>query len=302
MPEYQFGTFALGQKSPFHFKAGIYLIRNTRSGKVYVGSAVYLYGRMRHHARRLELGLHRNTHIQSAWNKDGPISFSFAALLYCAPEHLIFFEQRAIDSFLESAGRRSLYNLDLVAGSALGRHHSEETKAKIKVGRTGIPHSEETKAGYREARKGTRPPELCFIRSREATKGKSQSAEHVAKRAAANTGKKRTAEQNAKMSAAKMGIGKGRSLSPEQKAKLRAANLGRKLSEEHKAKLSAARKGKKFPGMTSKRGIRLSPEHRAKISAGNMGRVVSAETIAKIKATKLSRKQSSKNAQGRLFL
>jgi group I intron endonuclease len=132
-------------RSEISGKSGIYIIKNNLNDMIYVGSAVYLQGRYNHHVRRLSVNKHKNIHLQNAWNKYGSEVFSFIVLLYCDKENLLFFEQIIIDFYLNTYGRDKLYNLDLIAGSALGRKHSQETKDKIGNGRRGKFHSEETK-------------------------------------------------------------------------------------------------------------------------------------------------------------
>jgi len=138
----------------FHKKSGIYIITCLVTGDIYIGSAVYLRGRHQHHLRRLQLQEHRNRHLQNAWNKYGDANFSFTALLYCDIPSLIFFEQRAIDTYLVAYGRERLYNLDLVAGSPLGRQVSAETRRKQGISRRGKPHTEECKQKMSRDRRG----------------------------------------------------------------------------------------------------------------------------------------------------
>lgn len=119
-------------------KSGIYLLTNHADGKVYVGSAVNIPARRKHHFNRLRANQHRNNHLQAAWNKSSE-RFSFRVLLYCDTSQLLFFEQRAIDSFLRHLGREHLYNFSLTAGSTLNSRHSAQTRRKIGDARRGKP-------------------------------------------------------------------------------------------------------------------------------------------------------------------
>lgn len=57
--------------------SGVYQILCLPTGKVYVGSAVDLYGRWRDHRRYLRQGIHHNKYLQAAWDKYGEESFEF---------------------------------------------------------------------------------------------------------------------------------------------------------------------------------------------------------------------------------
>jgi len=112
-------------------KAGIYIIRNTVSGKIYIGSAVDIAKRLYEHVWALRKGCHFNIHLQRAWNKDSEASFSFEKYLTCKRENLIFNEQLIIDDSIARHGKENIYNICPEAGSTLGRRHSEATKIKI---------------------------------------------------------------------------------------------------------------------------------------------------------------------------
>jgi len=58
--------------------SGVYLIRNTATGTVYVGSAANMTARWRDHHRLLNQGRHHCRGLQAAWSQDGAGAFSFA--------------------------------------------------------------------------------------------------------------------------------------------------------------------------------------------------------------------------------
>lgn len=60
--------------------AGVYRIKNVVNGKIYIGSSVDLMNRMYCHKSRLRRGIHKNPHLQSAWNKYGEENFEFTVL------------------------------------------------------------------------------------------------------------------------------------------------------------------------------------------------------------------------------
>jgi len=56
---------------------GIFLIRNNRNDKVFVGSALNLPGIINRHRFALERGLHANKRLQADWNEAGSDNFAF---------------------------------------------------------------------------------------------------------------------------------------------------------------------------------------------------------------------------------
>lgn len=93
---------------------GIYVITNTANGKQYVGSAVNFERRFRDHRRRFTNNSHPNPILSNAWKKYGEDCFKFSVLLICDSDHLLLYEQRAIDTIHPE------YNICLTAGSMLG--------------------------------------------------------------------------------------------------------------------------------------------------------------------------------------
>lgn len=57
--------------------SGIYKIKNTKDGKVYIGSSVDVVDRLYKHRYKLKNNKHFNLHLQRAWNRDGEESFVF---------------------------------------------------------------------------------------------------------------------------------------------------------------------------------------------------------------------------------
>src|SRR5690242_4407239 len=92
--------------------AGVYVISSLVSGKIYIGSAVNVHDRLRHHRHRLLANAHRNCHLQAAWNMYGSASFSMRPLLVCSVDDRVFYEQACIDGFVKMYGRARLYNID----------------------------------------------------------------------------------------------------------------------------------------------------------------------------------------------
>lgn len=179
--------------------SGIYTIE-TPSGRCYVGSAVRFEHRWRVHLYNLRRGVHHCGALQNAYVKYGESALRFRKLLVCAPADLLFFEQRAIDSF----GFKNLYNVAPTAGSQRGFKHSAATKDAYSAARKGVPQpkSAATIEKIATARRGKKLSVQARANQSAAQKGRAKSPEHVAKVAAANRGQKRSAGLCAAMSAA----------------------------------------------------------------------------------------------------
>ena len=211
--------------------SGIYQIKNTISGKVYIGSAVRLSKRFNDHKHLLTHSKHHNIKLQRAWLKYGPKAFVFETILVCDPENLLMYEQRCIDGFDSVA---TGYNLCPVAGSILGTHRADATKEKISAAHKGRVHEGQALENMRAGR--------C-IWTEEMKKAASLAKKGVPlsdavreKIVAANKGRKPGEDTRKKLSAANT----GRTLSQDTKNKISEAKKGVCFSAEHKAKLAAA--------------------------------------------------------------
>lgn len=103
----------------------IYLIRNTLTEKVYVGSTVRPRHRKNVHFGLLRNGKHHSIHLQRAFDRNGEDAFSFEAVESVADA--IFLHAREQFWMWRFAGR--LYNTGEVAGSPLGIKRSLESIA-----------------------------------------------------------------------------------------------------------------------------------------------------------------------------
>ena len=145
---------------------GVYQIRNTLNGKLYVGSAARNFRhRWTRHRNDLMRGDHPNCKLQNAWNKYGEGAFVFEILVTCPRELCVHFEQVVMDR-LNTV--RSGYNIAPKAGSILGmvlsaeqialnptrqkgRILSPEARANIAKAQLGRKHSSETKQKIAQA-------------------------------------------------------------------------------------------------------------------------------------------------------
>lgn len=221
--------------------AGIYLITNRVSGKIYIGSARDLSERRRRHFGHLRTNRHFNSHLQSAWNKYGEESFTFSILLVCEKQDLVFYEQRALDVFRTLYGAKMLYNVNVLATTALGRKLSPEIRAKLSAANTrpmlGRTHTPETRLRLSIIGK-----ERCNTlewreRMRRQNTGRTDSPETREKRRISALARAPMADvSKEKVRASKL----GKPRPPHVIAVLVALHTGKSLPAEQRAKMSAA--------------------------------------------------------------
>lgn len=60
--------------------AGVFLIRNTATGRLFVGPSPNLPGMLNRQRFQLEMGSHPNRELQADWNALGPDEFEFGVL------------------------------------------------------------------------------------------------------------------------------------------------------------------------------------------------------------------------------
>ena len=60
--------------------AGVFQVKNTKNGKVLLGSSLNLEGALNRHKFELTMGSHRSKELQKDWNEQGPDAFVFEIL------------------------------------------------------------------------------------------------------------------------------------------------------------------------------------------------------------------------------
>lgn len=230
-------------------RSGIYQIRHTVSGKVYIGSASAFLSRWARHRKDLKKGHHHSRRLQNSWNKHGADAFRFEILEFVDNKaDLIVREQDWINR-LQSHRPSVGFNISPTAGSPLGVKRSAEVRAKMSASRKGSPGPIVTP----EAR----------ARGNAKRRGVPLAPERRDKLRAAILGKKASEETRAKLSAMR----KGRKMGP--------------MSEERKAKISAAHKGKPGRPHTPETRAKMSEAHLRLNKKGKPGRPQTAESRAK---------------------
>ena len=79
---------------------GVYIIKNSVNGKVYIGSSGNIKNRFSTHKSNFKHNRHQNKRMQIEYNKHGDI-FSYRVMLWCSKENLLFYEQRTMDAYKE---------------------------------------------------------------------------------------------------------------------------------------------------------------------------------------------------------
>lgn len=173
--------------------SGVYLIRNSRTGRGYVGSSVNVEVRWKQHRADLNGQRHHCKALQQAWNKHGSSSFEFLLLETCPEDQLKVLEQawlnrlqpeynsaRTVDRPTEECRRKA-------ADFSSSRERTKEERERIKralkaywtperraahseqMKKMSRPMSEEHKAKLREAsKKRWEDPEQRAAQSRVA--------------------------------------------------------------------------------------------------------------------------------------
>lgn len=112
---------------------GIYIIKNVKNNKVYVGSTnKSLLLRKKQHFNNLKNNKHENPYLQNSWNKHGENNFLFIVILEQEKiniDELLKLESNIIKKY-KALDRKFGYNICEVGKSRLGTKWSEESKSK----------------------------------------------------------------------------------------------------------------------------------------------------------------------------
>lgn len=134
--------------------SGIYIIRNTANGKVYIGQSRRISNREYSHFRTLEKGTHYNKHLQRSYNTYGRDAFVFEVIEWCDVSELDEREKYYIKKY-DSMNINKGYNNE--GGGNVGKEVSErmrEAKRGANNPMYGKKPSEETKEKMRKASRG----------------------------------------------------------------------------------------------------------------------------------------------------
>ena len=262
---------------------GIYLIKNTITGKVYIGKSKDVQVRWRGHKLDLRRGKHCNAYLQNSWNKYGESAFTFSVLEECSVEQLSEREIYYIQLY-RSTDPDIGYNI-CTGGEGFTGAVSQEVKERISLALRGRKKPDGFGAKLSAATKG-KVPESVRERLREAASDwwKTATPEQIAERKlhATRAWKEHKASeagelyepsrltQEQRLSRSEITKKYWDSLTPEQRAARTAYLKGHKQSDEAKKKISIANKGRRLPP--------ISEETRKKLSEASKGRKMPPKT------------------------
>lgn len=99
------------------FRIGVYQIRNTVNGKIFIGSNVNLDAIWNRHQIALETGRHQNSNLQAEWNSFGEDKFKYEILAEVEQK-----ENENIDYAKEAKQLEELYIEELQPFGEKGYH------------------------------------------------------------------------------------------------------------------------------------------------------------------------------------
>ena len=166
-------------------KTAVYLIENTMTGDVYVGSTQDHVTRWYNHQYSLGKGCHANRRLQRAWIKYGAAAFVFRVLETPPIAELLLVEQRYLDQYTPE----HRYNHHPRAGTARGYKHSTQTKDKIRQRQLGHVMPPQVAAALKKANTGRVRPVSEREQIAKSLRGRTTSPETRRKLSAANKGK-----------------------------------------------------------------------------------------------------------------
>jgi group I intron endonuclease len=121
--------------------SGIYLIRNTKNGKSYIGSTSNFRKRIQSHFLCLKRGIHKNKALQFSFNKNGINAFQWAILEYVKDLKLLSERESFWIKEYSSLDKKHGYNICEPGFIPRGANHSAEKRKK---------QSEKMKRFYKE--------------------------------------------------------------------------------------------------------------------------------------------------------
>jgi len=110
---------------------GIYKVVNLINNKLYVGSSIDLYRRMKEHIGSLKNNKHFNYHLQNSWNKHGQEFFVFKIIEYINDKKLLTKREQHWMEIYNVCNQDYGYNINPKADNCAGRPMQEKTKIKI---------------------------------------------------------------------------------------------------------------------------------------------------------------------------
>lgn len=211
---------------------GVYKLTNLLTGACYIGQSWNVEQRFTQHRQA-----RGNYVVSRALRKYGAENFAFeliASLEDTTQEALDALEVHWIQHF-RAVG--TVYNVR--DGGSRGKH-SEETKRKMGVAKSGQVFSDEARARMSESHRGKTQSEETKEKHRQAWLGQQHSAESKELMSAAQRGREVSDTTREKLRAIRV----GKKHTPESLAKMQGLHVGFRHTEEVKARMSAVHTGK----------------------------------------------------------
>ncbi|KKL22270.1 hypothetical protein LCGC14_2437140, partial [marine sediment metagenome] len=125
-------------------QCGIYYIRHKDSQKVYVGSSVNCYHRIKsQHLAKLRKGIHTNPHLQAAFRKYGEKAFEYFVVEECEEEEMLQIEQKHFE-LTRCLDRQFGYNIN---PNAEKTELTKEQCEKIRIAKLGKRRTNKRQVG-----------------------------------------------------------------------------------------------------------------------------------------------------------
>lgn len=181
---------------------GVYQIRCTVTGKVYVGSSARIEVRLREHRRALRRGTHHSRLLQRAWNKYGEGAFAFSVIEIVSDAGQLFTREQVHIDALGAADPRTGLNVYPRAEGPRGVRLSDARRQALREHMLALPNLaervERMAAANRGRKLGPRPVAVGRKISAALT-GRVLSARHRQRLSEVKTGKIIPLEQRHKM-------------------------------------------------------------------------------------------------------
>lgn len=131
---------------------GIYIIKNTDNGKVYIGQSVDVEYRICCHFSKLKWNRHDNSHMQRAYNNN-PSAFTWELLCTCEQSEL---DDLEIDYIAKYNSTDAEYGYNRQYGGQAEHRCTPETRKKMSESKKGKRFTEEHCKKIGEANRGRR--------------------------------------------------------------------------------------------------------------------------------------------------
>jgi group I intron endonuclease len=117
---------------------GVYMIKNTINGKIYIGCSINVERRLNAHRYYLIRGNHPNLHLQQSWNKYGKEAFIFELIEECI-NSVLYKREHFFATFYDCLNNKKGYNKLPTSENKRPSFFTEEIRKKISLSKIGIP-------------------------------------------------------------------------------------------------------------------------------------------------------------------